>query len=58
MYKESAAGNGQPLVFIEVIAETLRDWFYLAKHGAVTEFFYAPVYRYVQKMNYYRGTKR
>ena len=41
-----------------VIAEILRDWFYLAKHGAVTEFFYAPVYRYVQKMNYYRGTKR
>lgn len=41
-----------------VIAETLRDWIYLAKHGAVKEFFYAPVYRYVQKVSYRRGTQQ
>ena len=41
-----------------VLAETLRDWLYLAKHGAFREFFYAPVYRYVQKVNYYRGTQQ
>ena len=41
-----------------VIAETLRDWIYLAKHGAFKEIFYAPVYRYVQKVNYCRGTKQ
>lgn len=40
-----------------VLAETLRDWGYIAKHGAWREFFYAPVYRFTQKMSYYRGTK-
>ncbi len=41
-----------------IIAETLRDWIYLLKNKAVKEFFYAPVYRYVQKMSYYKGTKQ
>lgn len=41
-----------------VAAETLRDWIYLVKHGAFKEFFYAPVYRYVQKVSYYRGTQQ
>ena len=41
-----------------VIAETLRDWIYLAKHGAFNEFFYAPLYRCVQKVSYYRGTQQ
>ena len=40
-----------------IFAETLRDWIYLAKHGAGNEFFYAPRYRYTQKMSYYRGTR-
>ncbi len=40
-----------------IAAETLRDWIYLLKKGAVKEFFYAPCYRYTQKMSYYRGTK-
>ena len=41
-----------------ILAETLRDWIYLVKHGAFKEFFYAPVYRYVQKINYWRGTQQ
>ncbi|MBR2365470.1 MAG: glycosyltransferase family 2 protein [Lentisphaeria bacterium] len=41
-----------------VFAETLRDWIYLLKNGAVREIFYAPRYRYTQKMSYYRGTKQ
>ena len=41
-----------------IIAETLRDWIYLARHGIVKEFFYAPIYRYVQKSSYFRGTKQ
>ncbi len=41
-----------------IFAETLRDWIYLIKNGAIKEFFYAPCYRYVQKMSYYRGTKQ
>ncbi len=40
-----------------VCAETLRDWIYISKCGAWKEFFYAPRYRYTQKMSYYRGTK-
>lgn len=40
-----------------VFAETLRDWGYIVKCGAWGEFFYAPRYRYVQKMSYFRGTK-
>ena len=40
-----------------ISAETLRDWIYVAKHGVWKEIFYAPVYRYTQKMSYYRGTK-
>ena len=40
-----------------ICAETLRDWSYIAGCGAWREFFYAPCYRYVQKMSYFRGTK-
>ena len=41
-----------------VLAETLRDWIYIAKRGEWQEFFYAPRYRYTQKMSYYRGTRQ
>ena len=41
-----------------VIIETLRDYIYLIKCGKFSELFYSPVYRYVQKMSYYRGTKQ
>ena len=41
-----------------IAAETLRDWVYLAKHRKIKEFFYAPLYRWVQKASYYRGTKQ
>lgn len=41
-----------------ISAETMRDWFYLLQHGAIKEFFYAPRYRYTQKMSYHRGTKQ
>ena len=40
-----------------ILAETLRDWIYIAEHGAWKEFFYAPIYRYTRKMSYYRGTR-
>ncbi len=40
-----------------ILAETLRDWIYIAEHGAWKELFYAPIYRYTQKMSYYRGTR-
>ena len=41
-----------------VLAETLRDCIYLCKNGKLSELCYAPVYRYVQKISYYRGTKQ
>ncbi len=41
-----------------ILTETMRDWFYLLLHGAIKEFFYAPRYRYTQKMSYHRGTKQ
>ena len=41
-----------------VLAETLRDYIYLFKHGYFRELFYPPVYRFVQKISYYRGTKQ
>jgi rhamnosyltransferase len=41
-----------------VIAETLRDYIYLVKHGKFGEVFYPPIYRWVQKISYYRGTKQ
>lgn len=41
-----------------VAAETLRDWIYLIKHKTFREIFYAPIYRWVQKFSYYRGTKQ
>ena len=40
-----------------IVVETCRDWIYLVKNFKLKEFFYAPIYRYVQKMSYYRGTK-
>ncbi|MBR7138076.1 MAG: glycosyltransferase [Lentisphaeria bacterium] len=40
-----------------ICAETLRDWIYIARCSAWQEFFYAPRYRYVQKMSYCRGTR-
>ena len=54
--------NKKPMTFVHcvrtIIAETLRDWIYLARHGVFKEFFYAPIYRYVQKTSYYRGMKK
>ena len=41
-----------------VLAETLRDYIYILRHGAWKELFYAPIYRYVQKISYYRGAKQ
>ena len=41
-----------------ILAETLRDYIFLLRHGAVKELFYAPVYRYVQKISYYRGANQ
>ena len=41
-----------------VAAETMRDYIYLLRHGALKELFYAPVYRYIQKMSYYRGANQ
>ena len=41
-----------------VIAETLRDYIYLLKHGKLTELYYPLIYRYVQKISYYRGAKQ
>lgn len=49
---------GFPETWKRIIAETLRDWCYLAKKGEWKEFFYAPCYRYTQKMSYYRGCKQ
>ena len=40
-----------------IAAETLRDWIYISKCGKWDEFFYAPRYRYVQKISYFRGTR-
>lgn len=39
-------------------AETLRDVLYLLKRGEFRELFYAPLYRCVQKLSYYRGANR
>lgn len=41
-----------------VAAETMRDYIYILRHGALKELFYAPVYRWVQKMSYYRGANQ
>ena len=41
-----------------VLAETLRDYIYLLRHGKLLELYYPPVYRYVQKMSYYRGSNQ
>ena len=40
-----------------LIAETLRDYVYIFRHGKLLELYYPPIYRYVQKMSYYRGTR-
>ena len=52
------ATPGRLRIYKTILAETLRDWIYLAKCGAWKEFFYAPRYRYVQKMSYFRGTRQ
>lgn len=41
-----------------VVAETLRDYIYLLQHGKVLELYYPLIYRWVQKMSYYRGRKQ
>ena len=41
-----------------LIAETLRDYIYIFRHGKLLELYYPPIYRYVQKMSYYRGTRQ
>ena len=41
-----------------ILAETLRDWIYIVKRSEWQEFFYAPRYRYTQKMSYYRGNRQ
>ena len=41
-----------------LIAETLRDYVYIFRHGKLLELYYPPIYRYVQKMSYYRGTRQ
>ena len=43
---------------INIIVESLRDYLYLLKHGKVLELYYPVIYRYVQKMSYYRGAKQ
>jgi rhamnosyltransferase len=47
-----------PHCICSIAAETLRDWIYLVRHKTLKEFFFAPVYRFVQKTSYYRGVKR
>ena len=49
---------GLPETWKRIFAETLRDWCYFVKQGNLKEFFYAPRYRYTQKMSYYRGGKQ
>ena len=41
-----------------VAAETVRDEIYLVRRGAFNELFYAPIYRWVQKISYYRGANQ
>ena len=41
-----------------VAAETLRDYIYLLKHGKLLELYYPLIYRWVQKMSYYRGANQ
>ena len=41
-----------------LIAETLRDYVYIFRHGKLLELYYPPIYRYVQKMSYYRGARQ
>ena len=38
-----------------VAAETMRDYIYIFRHGNWAELTYPPIYRWVQKMSYYRG---
>mgnify|MGYP001036570696 CR=1 FL=1 len=46
-----------PHICGSIAMETLRDWHYLIQSGALREFLYAPVYRFVQKISYYRGAR-
>ena len=43
---------------MSVFAETLRDYIYLIKRGKVLELYYPLIYRWVQKISYYRGRKQ
>ena len=42
----------------KIAAETLRDCIYLLKHGKILELCYPLIYRCVQKLSYYRGTRQ
>ena len=52
----------KPISFVRalrnMVVETLRDYVYLLKHGKLLELYYPAIYRYVQKMSYYRGAKQ
>ena len=52
----------KPISFLKAVrnvaAETVRDYIYLCKHGEWRELFYAPIYRVVQKISYYRGAHK
>lgn len=41
-----------------VIAETLRDYIYIIRNRKFRKIFYPVVYRWVQKMSYYRGMNK
>ncbi len=41
----------------QMMAETLRDWMYLARRGGWREIGFAPYYRYLQKYGYYCGLR-
>lgn len=41
-----------------VAAETMRDYIYILRSKAWKELLYAPIYRWVQKMSYYRGANQ
>ena len=41
-----------------IFVETIRDYLYILRKGEFKELFYAPIYRYVQKMSYYLGANK
>ena len=45
-------------VFLRRFAvEVMRDYAYLIRHGCFTSFFSSPVYRFIQRYNFYKGCK-